>query len=111
MGVILLCNREYIQLYRVGTIILLCYRGVHAENGGIMLYFAFQTVYVNTHAVKRRFTCAGIFFLSQGQTCTCTRNIASPIKLTYFLFMWFILSVVEGGGIFFKDKLKFNFLR
>lgn len=43
-------TENYIQLYGVGTIILLCYKGVHAVNGRVMLYFALQTVYVYTHA-------------------------------------------------------------
>lgn len=46
MGVILLCNRGL----HTDIEILLCYRGVHAVNGRFMLYFALQTVYVNTHA-------------------------------------------------------------
>lgn len=51
MGVILLCNRELHTAIRSWDyIILLCYKGVHAVNGRVMLYFALQTVYVYTHA-------------------------------------------------------------
>lgn len=75
-----------------------------------MLYFAWQTVYVNTHAVKGILLVMG-HFPCQGQTCTCTRNIASPIAFTYFLFAWFILRGVEDGGNIFLDKSKLNFLR
>lgn len=80
MGVILLCNRGL----RTAKEILLCYRGVHAVNGRVMLYFALETVYFNTRAVLGVLLNCAVIFSPVTESNLNTGNIASHIKFINF---------------------------